>query len=495
MGKRVKSVEIMNEVNEVSEGIVKGYGASPLQPVSAALTEYGISLMAGRSKRAVAEPAVPNEQLEGQLMADLHQLVGTVDELRMLAILWVQATMPGHTYDAYVSTITDLLYMVYNGPHAFSKNGIVKGLIERGLFVYSAPESPSARRKEENVTFVQRSVYLADGVIDHIDVIDHERAEQSESASLRPGLLSFIPLAEEKSPAGPKLQYLKRMDSSITLKDHFLSPELALRIRNAAHARNRGVYVVMKKLGVYTGPVKHDESATPGRNVILLWGPPGTGKTSAAFAIAGELNVPLLSMNVDSVLGMYQGESEENVRAIFEEYRSYVTATGVQAVLLMDECDSLMMRRNRHRIDNGGQTMANIVNIILDEIVKFQGTVVMTTNLLNTIDEAFSRRIDETIEIGYPSRDIQRQMWQHYLPVAVHGADTIEIEQLLDAGNLTGALIVKCIERTVKGLILQHGENITLTTDDIILEIRREMNSFDTSLKVQNSAEKSFGFV
>ncbi len=493
MGKRMKSGEVVNEVNGKN---VRGCGASPLQPVSADLTEYGLELLGRNSKMATAASGVPNEQLEKQLMADLHQLVGSVDELRMIAILWVQATMPGHSYSSKdVSSISDLLYMIYNGPHAFSKNGIVKGLLERGLLEHPKPEPPFMRRREEPVTFVQRAVRLSDRVIQHIDQIDQVRVEQQEAAVRREGLLSFRVVESEEVVSEPTLAYLKRTDSSITLKDHFLSQELASRIHNAAHARNRGVYEIMHKLGVYTGPLKQEEGTTTGRNVILLWGPPGTGKTSAAYAIAGELNVPLLSMNVDSVLGMYQGESEENVRAIFEEYRRYVRVTGVQAVLLMDECDSLMMRRNRRRLENGGQTMANIVNIILDEIVRFEGTVIMTTNLLDTIDEAFARRIDETIEIGYPSRDIQRKMWRHYLPSAVRGVDAINIEQLLDAGNLTGALIVKCIERAVKGQILQHGENITLTTDDLMDEIRREMSSFDTSLKTENTVRPSFGFV
>jgi SpoVK/Ycf46/Vps4 family AAA+-type ATPase len=195
------------------------------------------------------------------------------------------------------------------------------------------------------------------------------------------------------------------------------------------------------------------------------------------------------------------------MRAAFEEYNKAAEVLGRRPVLLMDECDSLLLRRVRNSDGNSGisNAMANVVNVALQEIEQFRGTLIMTTNDIESIDPAFARRVDESIKLDYPSKDTQRKMWAKYLTINAPGVDSVDIEVLLNAGSLTGAHIVKCVERAVKHKLITSGDSFVLSTGDFIREIRQELRSFDRSLLAKNdikaedvlqeSRSSSFGFV
>jgi len=162
---------------------------------------------------------------------------------------------------------------------------------------------------------------------------------------------------------------------------------------------------------------------------------------------------------------------------------------------LMDECDSLMRRRVANDMSGGDRVMSNVVNIALQEIAAFKGTLIMTTNTVDAIDEAFARRVRTSILLDYPSKDVQAKMWKHYLNISMNGADTVSVQSLLAEATLTGALIVKCVEETVERLLLRDGDNAVLTTEELIQTIRIQLGSFDSNLQLRNAAVRQFGFV
>src|SRR5919107_5730384 len=116
-------------------------------------------------------------------------------------------------------------------------------------------------------------------------------------------------------------------------------------------------------------------------------GPPGTGKTICAEAIAHALGKKLLIVNYAEVHSMWAGETSKNVASVF------LTAIEQDAVLLFDEADAIAARRFG-RTSHGLEREANTtVNVLLRELESFNGVVIFATNLAANFDPAFERRI------------------------------------------------------------------------------------------------------
>jgi len=143
-------------------------------------------------------------------------------------------------------------------------------------------------------------------------------------------------------------------------------------------------------------------------------GPPGTGKTICAEAIAHELGMKLLVVNYAEVESMWVGETPKNVVAAFR------AAAEQNAVLFFDEADAIAARRS------AGDTMphmreANItVNVLLRELEDFNGVVIFATNLAANFDPAFERRIRTHVRFEMPGADERERIWR----VQVHPSKT-----------------------------------------------------------------------
>src|SRR5438067_12342984 len=135
-------------------------------------------------------------------------------------------------------------------------------------------------------------------------------------------------------------------------------------------------------------------------------GPPGTGKTICAEAIAHELGMKLLVVNYAEVESMWVGETPKNIVAAFR------AATEQNAVLFFDEADAIASRRSA---GSGLPHMreANItVNVLLRELEEFNGVVIFATNLAANFDPALERRIRTHVRFDMPGLDERERIWQ-----------------------------------------------------------------------------------
>lgn len=186
---------------------------------------------------------------------------------------------------------------------------------------------------------------------------------------------------------------------------------------------------------------------SPTGSTVLLYGPPGTGKTLTAQYLASELKLPLLKIDAARVLSCWVGESEQNVRRIFDDYYSLQQELGSSPVLLLNEADQLLGSRDagKNSVDRMNN---NMQNLFLEGLERFSGILVATTNRRDLLDEAFSRRFTYKLELPAPDRNLRMALWTSYLPLE-RLADDIEIEQLAGMG-LTGGEIRLIIERAVR---------------------------------------------
>ena len=135
-------------------------------------------------------------------------------------------------------------------------------------------------------------------------------------------------------------------------------------------------------------------------------GPPGTGKTICAEAIAHSLGRELMVVRYAELESMWMGETPKNVAAIFRAAREE------EAVLLFDEADAIAARRSRS-VDSGFQRESNsVVNVLLQELEQYRGVVIFATNLAANFDPAFERRIRTHVLFEMPGEAERTKIWQ-----------------------------------------------------------------------------------
>ena len=135
-------------------------------------------------------------------------------------------------------------------------------------------------------------------------------------------------------------------------------------------------------------------------------GPPGTGKTICAEAIAHSLGRRLLLVRYSELESMWMGETPKNVAATFR------TARDERAVLLFDEADAIATRRSTS-VDQGSQRELNTtVSVLLQELESYNGVVIFATNLAANFDPAFERRIRTHVLFEMPGEAEREQIWR-----------------------------------------------------------------------------------
>jgi SpoVK/Ycf46/Vps4 family AAA+-type ATPase len=208
----------------------------------------------------------------------------------------------------------------------------------------------------------------------------------------------------------------------------------------------------------------------PTGSTVLLYGAPGTGKTLTAQYVASVLKLPLLKIDASRVLSCWVGESEQNVRRIFDDYASLEKELGMAPVLLLNEADQLLGSRG-----TGGNAVDrmnnNMQNLFLEGLERFSGILVATTNRRDLLDEAFSRRFTYKLELPPPDRNLRVKLWRNHLPVK-RLADDVDIEQLADLG-LTGGEIRLVIERAVR--LQAYRGHITIDHKTIMGAAKEEL--------------------
>lgn len=144
----------------------------------------------------------------------------------------------------------------------------------------------------------------------------------------------------------------------------------------------------------------------------LFAGPSGTGKTLAAEVIAGELELDLCRVDLSSVVSKYIGETEKNLRRVFD------AAEEGGAVLLFDEADALFGKRSE--VKDSHDRHANVeVSYLLQRMEAYRGVAILTTNLKDSLDQAFLRRLSFLVDFPFPAKDEREAIWRRAFPDGV----------------------------------------------------------------------------
>ncbi len=195
----------------------------------------------------------------------------------------------------------------------------------------------------------------------------------------------------------------------------------------------------------------------------LFAGVSGTGKTLAAEVIAADLELDLYRIDLSAVISKYIGETEKNLERIF------AAAEDAGAVLLFDEADALFGRRTEIR--DSHDRYANVeVSYLLQRMESYRGLAVLTSNLKESIDQAFLRRFRFIVDFPFPDAAERREIWRRALPSEAP-AEAIDADLLAEL-QLTGGSIRNV---ALGAAFFAAAGDRPITVDDFARAAQREL--------------------
>lgn len=148
----------------------------------------------------------------------------------------------------------------------------------------------------------------------------------------------------------------------------------------------------------------------------LFYGAPGTGKTETVLQLARRCGRDIMQVNISTIKSKWVGESEKNIKEIFDRYRTAVEHSEVAPILLFNEADAIINQRMNNAQRSVDKMDNAIQNIILEEIEKLDGILIATTNLAGNMDSAFERRFIYKIEFKKPTVEAKCSIWKSMIP-------------------------------------------------------------------------------
>ena len=211
--------------------------------------------------------------------------------------------------------------------------------------------------------------------------------------------------------------------------------------------------------------------------VALFYGYPGTGKTATAYYLSKISKRDILQVDISNIRDKFVGESEKRLKAIFKEYEKAKKELRHEPILLFNEADALIGKRmdTRDSVDVMNNTMQNI---LLEELEKFEGIFIATTNLIENMDDAFNRRFLYKIEYQKPSKNVRKNIWLNRLPQSSEFIDEII------SYELTGGQIENIARKVLLDSILNQKE---IKAKEVKRLIEEEL-----SFKAENSLKMGF---
>lgn len=213
-----------------------------------------------------------------------------------------------------------------------------------------------------------------------------------------------------------------------------------------------GMDEVKAKLKKIFGPLKNfdllknyfSKNKVKRPNGILLYGPPGCGKTYIMTALSGEIKLPLYQIKISDIGSSYINESEKNIKKVFDQLRKKYKETGEPSILFFDECDTFFSKKN-----GNSESTQKLLNTLKEEMNNAGDDgifIVAATNEKDDLNTAIIRdgRFDTKIEVGYPDEKARYALIIKQLNYPVLNDDITKgkIEELVNiTKNLSNATI------------------------------------------------------
>jgi len=186
----------------------------------------------------------------------------------------------------------------------------------------------------------------------------------------------------------------------------------------------------------------------------LFYGGPGTGKTETAYQLARQTGRDIMVVDVPQIKSKWVGDSEKNIKALFDRYREQVKRAKLTPILLFNEADAIIGIRKQGAQSAVDKMENSIQNIILQEMEQLDGIMIATTNLTQNLDTAFERRFLYKIKFEKPTEEARTQIWHSMIP----DLSEQQVHTLASKYDFSGGQIENIARHYAIDVIL-HGHN------------------------------------
>ncbi len=208
----------------------------------------------------------------------------------------------------------------------------------------------------------------------------------------------------------------------------------------------RRICTALKKNGMRTGLT------------CLFYGAPGTGKTETVYQLAKACRRDIYSVDVTKLRDCYVGESEKNVKALFDNYRQAVKNSKVAPILLFNEADAIFGIRPEGARSGVDKMENSVQNIILQEMENLEGILIATTNLTDNLDKAFERRFLYKLKFNRPSERTMSKIWLSMIPdLTQEQADRLASSFSFSGGQIENVTRKRLMHSIISGSVPDFG--------------------------------------
>jgi SpoVK/Ycf46/Vps4 family AAA+-type ATPase len=212
----------------------------------------------------------------------------------------------------------------------------------------------------------------------------------------------------------------------------------------------------------------------------LFYGSPGTGKTETVYQLARQTERNIMVVDVPRIKSKWVGESEKNIKALFDRYREQVKKAKLTPILLFNEADAIIGKR-KSGAENAVDKMENsLQNIILQEMETLDGIMIATTNLQQNMDKAFERRFLYKIKFDKPTEEARASIWCSMIP----DLSELDVHTLASKYDFSGGQIENIARHYAIDNIL-HGQS-----EDVLSMLIRHCDNE----RLDDKEQKKIGF-
>lgn len=269
-------------------------------------------------------------------------------------------------------------------------------------------------------------------------------------------ILDFITIGQSRRPNFSTEFPAKRITTPMEWEDLVLEPHIFDQL-DEIKAWMEYEHVIMQDWGMR-------KNLKPGYRA-MFHGPPGTGKTLTACLLGKLTKRDVYRIDLSMVVSKYIGETEKNLSRIFEQ------AEHKNWILFFDEADSLFGKRTK--VEDAHDRYANQeVSYLLQRIEDFEGVVILASNFITNIDDAFTRRFQTVISFPMPAPSQRHSLWKKSLPAAATLSPEIDLHEISRKYELSGGAMMNVVRFC--SLMALRRESSTITLTDFIEGIKRE---------------------